>query len=73
MFLQITSEDEKDAAIPDEPGSPRSTLSFGVLKAAQALGDYETLKSSGRRIIRLHLRKDVGAGLEKAIQLFRST
>lgn len=71
MFLQITADDEKDAPIPDEPGSPRSTFSFGVLKAAQAQGDFETLKSSGRRIIRLHLQKDVGAGLEKAIQLFR--
>ncbi len=72
MFLQITAEDEKDVAIPDEPGSPRSTLTFGALKAAQARGDFETLKSSGRRIIRLHLRKDVREGLKKTIQLFRS-
>jgi glucose-6-phosphate isomerase/transaldolase/glucose-6-phosphate isomerase len=71
LFIQITCDDEKDAAIPDEPGSSSSTISFGVLKAAQARGDFEALKSSGRRIIRLHVGKDTGSGLEKIIKLFR--
>jgi len=71
LFIQITADDEKDAPIPDEPGSSRSTISFGVLKAAQARGDFEALKSSGRRIIRFHVKKDAKPGLEKIMKLFR--
>ena len=36
-FIQITSEDHQDVAIPDEPGAPESSLSFGRLKSAQAI------------------------------------
>lgn len=70
LFIQITADDEKDAPIPNEPGSSCSMISFGVLKAAQARGDFEALKASGRRIIRFHLEKGAGAGLEKMISLF---
>jgi transaldolase / glucose-6-phosphate isomerase len=52
LFIQITSEDAEDVAIPGEP------YSFGVLKSAQALGDYEALKQKGRRIIRVHLASE---------------
>lgn len=52
LFIQITTEDEEDVAIPGEP------YSFGVLKSAQALGDYEALKQKGRRIMRVHLASE---------------
>ena len=52
LFFQITCNDVEDVPIPGAP------YSFGVLKAAQALGDYEALKHKGRRIIRIHLQRE---------------
>ena len=36
---------------------------FGIVKAAQARGDLEVLQERGRRVLRVHLDKDVKAGL----------
>ena len=57
VFIQITSDDAEDLPIPDEP------YTFGVLKAAQALGDMKSLSSRDRRVIRVHLGSDVQKGL----------
>lgn len=62
LFIQFTANDLQDVAIPDEPGSSSSSISFGLLKAAQALGDRRALKHAGRRTIRFHL-KDFIRGL----------
>jgi glucose-6-phosphate isomerase len=70
LFIQITADDRGDAAIPDSPGDPGSSLSFGLLKAAQARGDFETLRARGRRIIRLHLEKDAAGGLERLLSFW---
>ncbi len=59
LFIQLTADDPQDVPIPDEAGSPHSTMTFGVLKAAQALGDRQALLNAGRRVIRFHLGKDV--------------
>ena len=59
VFLQITSDDAQDLAIPGEP------YTFGVLKAAQALGDFVCLGKRDRRAMRVHLGADVSAGLVK--------
>lgn len=67
MFIQLTAGDEKDAPIPDSPGSTGSSVSFGLLKAAQARGDFEALRSIGRRVVRFHLGKDVAGGLDKIL------
>ncbi len=40
-------------------------MSFGVLKMAQALGDLQALKDSGRRLIRLHLEGDIPTQIER--------
>lgn len=61
IFIQITADDVQDVPIPGEP------LTFGVLKQAQALGDFESLANRGRRIIRFHLGSDVESGLEKLL------
>jgi transaldolase / glucose-6-phosphate isomerase len=42
---------------------PGQKYSFGVVKAAQARGDFEVLAQRGRRVLRAHLGKDVAAGL----------
>ncbi len=51
MFLQITTNAEKDFDIPTE------NLSFGTLERAQALGDLEALMSRKRRVLRVQLNK----------------
>lgn len=69
LFIQITADDSEDIPIPDGPGSKHAGLTFGVLKAAQARGDLEALKSLGRRVLRLHLGKDALRGFNEIAAL----
>jgi transaldolase/glucose-6-phosphate isomerase len=68
LFIQFTSDALCDVPIPDEAGSPESSTSFGVLKMAQAQGDYQALVSVGRRVLRIHLGGDVIGGLVKLVE-----
>jgi len=65
LFIQFTADDQRDAPIPDEAGSAASSMTFGVLKAAQAIGDRQALISRGRKVIRFHLGKDAVGGLKQ--------
>jgi transaldolase/glucose-6-phosphate isomerase len=58
VFFQLTADDAEALEIPG------LGYSFSVLKAAQEAGDFMALSSRGRRLVRLHLGKDVAAGLE---------
>ncbi|MDT8271577.1 MAG: bifunctional transaldolase/phosoglucose isomerase [Desulfomonilia bacterium] len=58
VFIQITSDDVSDVPIPDEAGSEVSSMSFGVLKTAQALGDWQALSEAGRQVLRFHMEGD---------------
>jgi transaldolase/glucose-6-phosphate isomerase len=49
IFLQITSHDAHDLPVPGH------RYSFGVVKAAQAMGDLGVLEARGRRALRVHL------------------
>ena len=65
VFLQITADDAEDLAIPGHRAS------FGIVKAAQARGDFGVLLERGRRALRVHLKGDLSAGLaevEAAVQ-----
>jgi len=66
VFLQLTADHADDVAIPGQ------SFSFGVVIDAQAAGDLAVLESRGRRALRVHLGKDVGAGL-KALNTAFST
>ncbi|MFQ5960976.1 MAG: bifunctional transaldolase/phosoglucose isomerase [Candidatus Methylomirabilales bacterium] len=57
VFLQITCDDAADLPVPGQK------YTFGVVKAAQARGDFEVLSARGRRALRMHLGPDVRAGL----------
>ena len=57
VFLQITCDDAVDLPVPGQ------AFTFGVVKAAQARGDFAVLAERGRRALRVHLGRDVGAGL----------
>ncbi len=59
VFLQITCDDAVDLPVPDQK------YTFGVVKAAQARGDFQVLADRGRRALRLHLQKDVATGLKQ--------
>ena len=67
LFIQFTSDPQEDMPIPDAAGLPDSSMSFGVLKMAQALGDYEALLAADppRRAIRFHLGQNVAANIER--------
>src|SRR3712207_2118646 len=58
VFLQITSDDANDLPVPEQK------FTFGVVKAAQARGDFQVLVDRNRRALRLHLGKDVAIGLK---------
>ncbi|MBX3331311.1 MAG: bifunctional transaldolase/phosoglucose isomerase [Nitrospira sp.] len=59
VFLQITCEDADDLPVPGQ------RYTFGIVKAAQARGDFQVLVERGRRALRVHLGPDVQAGLVK--------
>ncbi|MBN2549776.1 MAG: hypothetical protein JXB15_11495 [Anaerolineales bacterium] len=65
LFIQITSSPDRDASIPDEAGSHHSSISFGILELAQALGDRQALLDAGRKVLRFHLEGDVVVGLAR--------
>jgi transaldolase/glucose-6-phosphate isomerase len=58
VFLQITADDARDLPIPGH----RAT--FGIVKAAQARGDFSVLCERGRRCLRVHLKGDRMKGLK---------
>lgn len=65
LFIQFTATDDQELSIPDQAGSPESSLGFGALKAAQAAGDRMALEQAGRKVLRIHLGEDISGGLER--------
>jgi glucose-6-phosphate isomerase len=58
IFFELTTDEREDLPLPARP------YSFGVLKHAQALGDLESLRRHGRRVMRVHLHDEASHGLE---------
>jgi hypothetical protein len=52
VFLQVTAHDVNDIGIPGRP------YTFGQLKRAQSIGDFDSLVSHGRPVLRVHLGAD---------------
>jgi transaldolase/glucose-6-phosphate isomerase len=59
VFLQITCDDKIDFPVPGQK------YTFGVVKAAQARGDFAVLAERGRRALRVHIGKNVKVDLSK--------
>jgi transaldolase/glucose-6-phosphate isomerase len=57
VFLQVTCDDALNLPVPEQK------YTFGIVKAAQARGDFQVLAERGRRALRVHLGSDVKAGL----------
>jgi glucose-6-phosphate isomerase len=65
VFFQITSDDAEDLAVPNQK------YSFGIVKAAQARGDFAVLAERERRALRVHLGADVKDGLSKILEIIK--
>jgi hypothetical protein len=59
VFLQITCDEAKDLPVPQQK------YSFGVVKAAQARGDFQVLAERHRRALRVHLGPDLAKDLDR--------
>ncbi|HET6846572.1 MAG TPA: hypothetical protein VFH29_07035, partial [Anaerolineales bacterium] len=57
LFIQLVSEPELNLPIPGR------RITFGSLIRAQALGDYQTLVSRQRRVMRVHLARPADVAL----------
>jgi transaldolase/glucose-6-phosphate isomerase len=57
VFLQVTCDDAQDLQVPGQ------RYTFGLVKAAQARGDFQVLAERSRRALRVHIGSDVAAGL----------
>ncbi|MEM7166638.1 MAG: bifunctional transaldolase/phosoglucose isomerase [Planctomycetota bacterium] len=66
VFLQVTSDDAAELPIPGRE------YSFGILKQAQALGDFDVLAERNRRALRVHLGPNVQEGLATLKTIIRS-
>jgi hypothetical protein len=64
LFIQIIGDPNDDLPIPDVPQSNESSISFGVLIKAQAMGDREALLSSSRDVLTLNLETDLQQNLK---------
>ncbi|TAL17693.1 hypothetical protein EPN96_04000 [bacterium] len=59
IFIQICAKDGEDIEIPGEG------VTFGTLRTAQYLGDFQALKKSGKKVLRLKLRGDAAETIER--------
>ena len=59
VFLQITCDDESDLPVPGQ------RYTFGIVKAAQARGDFHVLTERNRRALRVHLGNNLEADLSR--------
>ncbi|MFA7337746.1 MAG: bifunctional transaldolase/phosoglucose isomerase [Candidatus Obscuribacterales bacterium] len=62
VVLQVTCEDSDDLAVPGQK------YSFGVVKSAQARGDFQVLTSRKRRALRVHISGNLEEGLKQLSQ-----
>jgi transaldolase/glucose-6-phosphate isomerase len=62
VMIMLTVEASEDVSIPGEP------FGFATLQRAQAVGDFRALRAAGRRVLRIHLGRNVASGLERIVE-----
>ena len=65
VFLQITSDDPADLPVPGQK------YTFGVVKVAQARGDFQVLAERKRRAVNVHITGDLQTGLNKLYEAIK--
>lgn len=63
VFLQITCDEAKDLPVPGRK------YSFGVVKSAQAQGDFQVLSERKRRALRVHIGADTVAAMKRLAEI----
>lgn len=63
VFLQITCDDAEDLPVPQQK------YTFGIVKAAQARGDFQVLAERRRRALRVHLGKNLMKAIDRLSDL----
>ena len=69
LFIQIIGDPKENLPLPDAPQRDKSSILFGVLIKAQAMGDREALAENDRRVILI----DLGNDIKKELELLRSS
>lgn len=62
LFVLFTSEERDDLPVPG------AAYTFGMLKQAQALGDEQAMRQKGRRLVRVHVRRDPEQALRRLFE-----
>jgi len=57
LYILLTADEGEEISIPGQK------YGFATLHQAQALGDFKSLDTKGRRVIRIHLGENIDAGL----------
>ncbi len=65
VFLQITADHDHDIEVPNHK------YTFGLVITAQALADFNVLSQRSRRLLRIHLGKNVRGGLQRLRELIQ--
>ena len=65
IFLQVTGTPVPDLAVPGRK------VSFGIVEASQARGDFCVLAQRGRRILNAHIGQDLGRGVARLAEAAR--
>jgi transaldolase/glucose-6-phosphate isomerase len=63
VFVQITCENSVDLPLPKEK------YSFAIVKSAQARGDFQVLCERGRRVLRIHISRDIQGDLTRILNI----
>ncbi|MBT8378287.1 MAG: glucose-6-phosphate isomerase [Ignavibacteria bacterium] len=67
LFIQFIDEPLDDVPIPKTAGEKKSSISFGTLIKAQALGDRQALIDSGRKVIRIDVGTSIPDNITKLV------
>jgi hypothetical protein len=65
IFIQLVSDYFADVEIPDNPGEDKSSISFGTLIKAQALGDRQALIDNKRKLLTIDIGTDIPGSISK--------
>ena len=69
FFIQLISDTQTDTAIPDTAGEEKSSITFGTLIKAQALGDRQALIDNERKVIQFNFNGDIVKGISNLTNL----
>jgi hypothetical protein len=67
----LIADIDEDIPIPERAGSDLSSISFGVLRDAQAIGDRNALVAEGRKVLTFRIGSYAVGSLKRLIKAVR--